>query len=210
MTLAELHAQVGISVGRGSVFDLEIEEFVRQAALLLERNHSFAYMEKFGTFTVDYAGDDPRSITLPSRTKSVRFVRMVSSAGAYTYLERINASDMSALASETPTAYFLDGETNIVLNATPEEDINCEIQWFAYTSWPSDTSESPWLVTYAPDLLIAQALILMSAMLRDPAMRRLYTQQRDEALRTVLIADDDMRYPPDRRYNLEFSATRYP
>lgn len=210
MTLAELHTLIRANVGRGTALNTEIRQLTKQAALLIERNHSFAYMEKFGAFTIDYTSDDPEAVALPSRLKSIRFVRIVADDGAYTELERIDAHDMSALGEGTPTAYWMDGESNIIINATPTENINYQIQWYEFTDWPSDTSETPWLCKWAPDLLVAETLILIAALTRDPNLRMIYAQQRDEAMKTALILDDEMRYTPDRRTVMQFHPTRIP
>jgi hypothetical protein len=190
-TLLTIHDLVSDSLARGTTLDAEIPNYVKQAALWFERNHNFAYMEKFGELTLDPDASQPRVIDLPSqRVKEIKFIRYLDEDSIWNYIPRVDGENITKNEEGPPTAYWLSGKNYIILDNTIQEETELELQWYEYTEWPTDTSATNWLIEFAPDFLVAQTLLLMAPRLRDKRLREEYTAQRNEALRTLLLEQD--------------------
>lgn len=199
MNLGDFKTEVGTYIGRGDSLDSSIPSAVRRAARWVERNYTLQYMKKFGKFDIDKDADNPRQINFPnSRVKSFRFVRLVgattlATGTSYDYLRQVSPEDLPSLKAELPKSYWLDGVDFLYLGETPDKDYNgVEIGWVEYTAWPTDDVAEPWLLTHAEDLMLAQTFIEMGQLLRDEKRLQLAYKQREEAVKTLLLADQEL------------------
>lgn len=194
MTLTEFHTLVSATIARGTSLDAQIPSAARRAARWLERNYTFKYMERYSEFVISSTANFPRIISLPSANlKSIRFVRIKLENGEFVYLDQIDPRDVSSNPNDIPLRYWLDGVSYLYLDATPTRDYNAEMGWNSYTAWPTDSGASNWLLDNGEDWLLYATLVEMSTFLRDPQLFQLYKTQRDEALRTLLLADEQLR-----------------
>ena len=192
MKLGDLHTEISSILARGSSVDSLIPAAVRRAALWIERNHTFKYMERFSEVTLG-KGDNPRRVRLPSiRIKSIEVFR-INVDGTFYPLKHIDPEDMASVPEELPRGFWLDGVSFAVLNATPDQEYSAEIQWTAFTEWPSDTNAENWLLMMAEDLLLAQSILMLGPVLRNDALMKMWVGMRNEALKTVLAADRALR-----------------
>lgn len=197
-TLGELHTTISSALARGTALDAQIPTYLRQAARWVERNQTYQYMRKNGIVLVDLASDYPQVVQVPNPNwKSIDGVRLippeaVGATRSYYQIGKVNPNDISFLESGLPNGYYLNGTEQLVLNRTPLEALSVEIFWTEFTSWPTAPQATNWLLLNGEDLLLNQTLIMMGNYLRDPRMIQTYISQRDEAIKTLSIAQDEM------------------
>ena len=197
-TLTTFHALVSTEINRGTKFDSEIGNFVRNAAKFVESNHTLEYMKKFDA-TVDIA-EDVRTVPISTLTsneiKKILFWRIVNSDATFSYIEKIEAEDLMTRADGKPSNFWIDGKTNFILGSTPDQAYaDTEFGWVEYTAWPTATAlgDEPWLVTNAESLMKAQTMLEMKTRLRLSATRKAeYKEARDEALKVLLDAQKEL------------------
>lgn len=193
MILSALHSRISRAIGRGTAYDAEIPDYVKEAALFIERNYTFQYMNRFSTFTLDADAAQPRLITLPTRLKKDNLIRIVNADGTYGKLAKIDPQQQTALLTEPPTGYYLDGDTRIWLAQIPDQDYSCEIFWTAFTTWPTDYSNEPWLAANASDVLMAQTMVDMAPHLKDETLTALWGGKLTMHMKSLLDADLDLQ-----------------
>lgn len=196
MNLGEFHTEVESCLARGSSLTAVVPGYVRRAARWLERNYTFQYMKQFLDLYIDLdVASTPRYIELGiGAPKKISFLRWRLSTGEYQNLERVEPEDLTALTTGTPDGFWLDGIRRLVLNKTPDENLTGELRIDRYTPWPTQLTFQHWLLDQAEDVLLAQTLVLMAPRLRDPRMVQTYEKMRDEGLKTLLLAEDELQY----------------
>lgn len=207
MNLGEFHALVSRETTMAPHFDLEIPSYVKRAARFIERNQDMEYMRKYVEFTLNAAASQPRSIPFfNNRVKDFIFFRYpitqgwppgyenpVSTEGSWFYLTQVDPRDVAGNADGPPSAYWLDGRDCIWFDNKPGTDIDMQASWYEYTDWPTDPASEPWLVTDMEDLLLGQTMMFLSPRAREPEWIGLYRPQRDEGLRTLHLAEEQLR-----------------
>ncbi len=193
MILSDLHSRISRAIGRGSAYDTEIPAYVKEAALYIERNYTFQYMNRYSTFNLDADAAQPRLITLPTRIKRDNVIRIVGTDGEYGYLTKVDPYQQKSLVTEQPSGYYLDGDTRIWLAQIPAEDYPCEIFWTAFTTWPTDYSNEPWLAANASDVLMAQTMVDMAPHLKDPDLITMWEGKLRMHMKSLLDADLELQ-----------------
>ena len=192
-TLAEFHTELAAALKRGSTLDARIPLYVKRAAREIEKNHTYLNMETFGEFTLDSSATYPRVVQLPAGEDLIKEVLMfryiVSSDSSFVYLYGVDPRRIVSFEEGAPTGYWRQGNTNLVVDTTPDVDYDCEILWSQFTDWPTDTSAEPRMVDHEASLLMAETLLAFAKFLRDPKMRMEYQTDRDEAFRLSVEAD---------------------
>lgn len=191
MNLGEFHSNVSTSLNRGTTLDARIPARVKQSVQWIERNYTFKYMEQFRLLQI---AKDDRTIKLNSYIKNWKFIRLIGSDDGYSYLNKIEPQDALGLAS-TVAAYWIVGNSALVLNAVPTKDLSGEAMWIGYTDWPSETASRHFLLDVASDVLLAQTLMFMAAFdTKDPRMLAEYKVVRDEGLNTLTRSADEEQF----------------
>lgn len=169
----------------------------------MERNYSFLYMEVFRLLQI---GANDRIIPLPPSVaiKSIKFIRLIGTDGAYSYLNRLQPEDLTGLRSSTtvpatsntvPRGYFMVGVSQLVLDSVPAEAANGEAIFREYTDWPTDTASQHPLLQMASDVLLAQTQWFMAVnIMKDLRMAEAYKVARDEGVNTLTRAEDESAY----------------
>lgn len=207
MNLGAFQSMVSTTLNRGTTLDSRIPLRVQMAAQWLERNYSFKYMEAFRLLQV-VQGE--RVIDLPSNQviKAWKFVRLIRDDGSYMYLNKVEPEDILGIGNPAPnatfttrnekprlSAYWVVGNSQMVLNTVPDTDWSGEGMWLAYTDWPTDPSAEHPLMNMASDVLLAETLLLMAAFdLRDQRMVAGWKEIRDEGVNTLTRAEDENKY----------------
>jgi hypothetical protein len=195
MLLGEFHNEISSIIGRGSQYNTAIPAWTRRACRWLERNYTLQYMKQFVSVTIDLAvASTPRYIELGSAPlKSIKMFRWIVNE-EYFNLKMIDPEDLDRLEVGQPRQYWLDGVRRIVLDKTPDENLEGELQLIRYSSWPTELTAGHYLLDAAEDVLMAQTLIMAAPVLRDPKLISTWTQVRDEGLNTLTRSDDELQH----------------
>lgn len=189
-------------LNKGASFSSLIAGHARRAHRWMERNYSYKYMERFVTFDFDPDSDYPRVINLPGSGnvitsvmgfKSFNFIRIVNDDGSFSYLEYVEPTDIQSVGTGKPDAFWLDGVEYIYFNQTPDEAYSAEMSYHQYTDFPTDVDSTTWLLNNAEWAMICQAMVTLAGTFREPDVMASYKAMRDEELRTLTIADDELR-----------------
>lgn len=194
MIISELYSAISESINRGTSYDSALPLWTRRAVRWLERNNSFKYMERYVSFTLDPASASPRVIAMPALLKSFNFMRLVDDDGTYHPIVQVDPQDVTAISTnEDPKGFWLDGVEYLWLDAIPAEERSGEMSYVQYTTWPSDTAEEPTILKLADDLVHAQTIMTMAPLLRDADLLQVMKAVRDEALKSFLDSDYELR-----------------
>lgn len=194
MILSAFHTAISRECNKGARLDDVIPDYTRRAARFIERQHSLKYMERFVTFTVLAAAAEPRAVAFPNtRVKAINFLRYLNSDSEFNYLGQVDPQTVVANESAVPTGYWMDGLDYLWFDNTPQENIAMEFSFIEYTAWPTDTTKEPWLLANAEEVMIAQTMMLMSGVAREPGWMELYKEMKAEGLQTLFVADEEMK-----------------
>lgn len=200
MTLGEFHQMVADSMRRGATLDTQIRNNTRLAVQWLERNSSFKYMETFRLFQLV---EGSRTLDLPTNAviKEHKFIRLVDSTSTYVNLVRCEPQDIKALRSSVndagysiPARYWVAGNATIVFDSVIQGSLNGEALFLQYTDWITGDSETHPLLGFASDVLLHQTCLFLAAFLKDAEMAAAYKALRDEAVNTLVRAEDENKY----------------
>lgn len=198
MILSEFHALVSESLKRGTTLDARIPGQVKLAVQWLERNYTFKYMEVFRLLQIVSGA---RTLAMPTNAtlKGFKFIRMIGADGYYETLNKVEPEDLAAVQAPSsspirPASYFVVGNSTIVFDSTPGEDLSGEAMYYQYTDWPTDDTARHPVLDMAADVLLHQTLMFMGAFLRDMEMIAAYKALRDEGLNTMLRAEDEVKH----------------
>lgn len=202
-TIADFHSLVAGSCNAGSSLDGVIPGRVRMAARFLERNLDFAYMRRWGELNIDADADEPHVVSLFGYNfKAIDAVRIVNldvtpgsdDADRFTDLKLIDPRQRTTRRSESPSAYWLDGVTNLILDARPNVDMVLELHYRAFTEWSASSGWTHWLLQNAEDLLLAQSMMFIAIYRRDMALYATYKAMRDDSMKTLQAAEEELAF----------------
>lgn len=203
-TLGELHSRLAANISRGSSLNTIIPSYVRDAALWLERNMTYEYMKKWVEVEIDPdVQSQPRLIELgETRVKQIYTFRWVDSEGEFQDVARKQPTDYDKLEEGTPTGYWPDGTSRLVLSHTPDKVLNGELYVSRYTAWPGEDTfgQSPatnYLLEFGSDVLEARTMVALAARIRDPKLKQLWDKNLIEALTTFNSANEEFAYQND-------------
>lgn len=201
MDLQTFHQLVADTALRGGSLASFIPVATRQAVLWTERNYTFQYMRRYATFLVDKDSPEPRAISFPNeRVKGIDLLRLVMDDGCLVGLRKVDPQEITFRTEGRPTAFWLDGTDFIWFDKKPVESYSGEIVYNERSNWAAlGNSDTHWLLTHAEDFLLYQTMLQISPYMRDPTLQTIYKPLRDEALRTLILDDDEMKQGPARR-----------
>jgi hypothetical protein len=197
-TLGQFHERVRRTINRGSAYNQDIIDQTRFAVKWLERNYSFRYMRDLFSATL---AENTRTITYDGGTgvKSVKFFRLLLLADSeYWYLEKGEPRDFSDFGVDRPSKYFVEEDKVFITNCKSDADYPVDLLLYKYTAWPDtalnafDTATyTHWLLDNGEDLLFAHTLVNMSSILKSNRLAVEQKPLRDEALRTIIMAEEE-------------------
>lgn len=210
-TLTQFHTLVADMLKRGTTLSSQIPVATRQAARWIERNHTLQYMKKYASVTLDPESAQPRAISLPnSRFKGVRFFKILEDDGTYDFLVKGDAQQIGRTKTAKPGVFWLDGVDFIWFDNTPDQEYSCEIGYQEFTDWDAlASSDTPWLLANAEDLMMFQTCYYMAPFMRDPGLMTMFDKQKQEAIRTLLLADEEFEQGPARNEVMQYGKS-YP
>lgn len=196
MTLATFHTRVKNEINKGSLHDSLIPDKVKDAAKLLERNYTFNYMWRFVRFTIDPNCGSGMVFTMPSLLKKMKFFRLsYDDEDEYRYLTKVDPAEIARVGDPTlgerPQHYWFDANEAIYLDAEVNEEVPAELYYAGYTNWPTDTSQTPTLLTIAEDVLLYQTMVIFGATIRQPEFVSTYGALMAQAIQTLIGSEEE-------------------
>ncbi len=171
-----------------------IPEATRQAAAWLERNYTYLFMEVKFDFVITKGDSIVELTATASQIKSIKWARITKSDGNFDYLQQVDANDLIDKPTQRPETFWLAGIDEMYLGEDPDAAYTMETVVALYTDWLSNNNNfTHWLLDHAQDLLLAQTVLQLAPYMREPEWIPLYTQRRDEGLRTSILQDQEMR-----------------
>lgn len=192
--LSTFKATIRDIANRGTTLDGYLPTAIKNAGDFLEKNYTFHYMTRFRTFNIDADASNPRFIDLPTtRLKRIDFIRYADDDGLYNIIEKAKPQDFDEIEDGAPTHYWLDGNRSIVLNNTPDEDIDgVEIGFVEFTSWPTNDDAEPWLLANAEPVMIAGTMLELAPYMKGEDITAQWQPQFDRHNRALLLSMDEM------------------
>lgn len=202
-TLGDFKDLVREALKRGTSLDTYIPSRIAQAARWIERNKTYQYMRRWvslGPLNPD--ADNPHIISLYGlRIKSLTALRyydpndtsLEEGERRFVDIALIEPKDRTTRKFGPPSGYWLDGVSNIVLDAIPEEAYEFEGHVAQYSAWPTDDSARHWLIENAEDVLLAKTMDLFTPILRDVELKAIYDGQLATGLTTMHNAEEDLQ-----------------
>ena len=195
MTLAEFYTAVSTELRRGSTLDSLIPAKARQALRWMESQHTFLHMEHYAEITLN---SGVRSASLPTGFKKMLSWRILGEADSdggtsYFNITKIDSYDISRIELSRPSAYWQDGKDYFWLDNTPDEDYETEMAYTAYTTLPTNTADSPYVVQNYETVLLSKTMVLFGPQLRDQVVLTLYKDQLNDMMKAAIDADVEER-----------------
>ena len=195
-TLGVFHTMVSEACNKGTSLDSMIDDYTRMAARWIERNFNHKYMERCVSFTIDYTVAQPRGIPLAGlgfkAMKSLQIADPTSTATGLLLrtIPKVHRLDITEIDEGFAEGYWMDGYDYLWLDKTPLENYTAYMTYWQYTTWPTLTTSEPWLLANAEDLMLAQTMLMLAPAARESEWATAWRPIRDEALRTLSLAED--------------------
>jgi hypothetical protein len=180
LTLATFYSDVSAAIGRGTSLDARIPRWTRLAARQLENDYNYVHMWRVGTFDTDPAATDPSLIPFPADVdiKAVVFAQPILFVqGKFQNygkpLKNVEAVEVTALSQGLPSGYWVD-EDGLHLDVVPESVYSMRWGYWARTTWPTDTGQTPALLRRGEGVLFAQTMLFAAAEIRDPRLKQVW------------------------------------
>ena len=194
MPLGTFTARVRTALARGTSLDTLIPTWISEAARQIERNYTFQYMKRWLTLEADASSDYPHIISIAGyEFKRFFSLRYLGEDQRFHDLPKREPNYRATRIAGTPTSYWLDGVSNIVLDAIPEEDLELELHAHLYSTWGTEDSWDHWLLRNAPDLLRSMTLMMAAQDLRDPKMYETYKGKYLDAQTTINVGEEELQ-----------------
>lgn len=211
MSLNTFYDRVRAEIRRGTSLDDVIPAKSFDAQRWLERNQTFEHMKRRGSGTLAAGTSHPvADLGWPAEgiRKSILLLEWIT-PGERRRCRRVYESLWPTMAVGVPSEYRLSTFSGIVYwNAEIAEPLSFETWWAEFSAWPTDPDEDSWWTANAEDVLLYQTVATIAkTVMRDAALGRDYDSLRAEAIRTMLLAQDE-----ELAANSEFwmDDSRYP
>ena len=192
-TLAEFYSAVSTELRRGTALDELIPAKARQALRWMESQHTFLHMERYADLTLT---SGVRSASLPTgfkRMKSWRILVDDDDGSSYFAISKVDSYDISRIETARPSAYWQDGKDYFWLDNIPDQTYSSEMAYTAYTTLPTNTAESPYVIQNYETILISKTMVLFGPQLRDANVLTLYKDQLNDQMKAAVDADVEER-----------------
>lgn len=168
-TYSELVAAVANWLTRDDLVE-RIPEFITLAEAKLNRGVRFFGMEKRSSISVDMSSGEPQYISVPSDFHSVIRMYLPDETGSplIEYVEETRASEYASLYTATgrPVHFTAFGD-ELQLIPPPDEAYRIEMVYRSLIPALSDSNQTNWLLTIAPDAYLYGALLEAAPYMKD-------------------------------------------
>ena len=174
-----------------------LDSKIQQAVGFIERNYTLKYMERLVRFSLLPGSTAPGPYEMPSRLKSVVFMRLVNvgadGSARYDYLTKMESpADHMTTVIGPPTRFWEDGNTYFWFNGIVQDEVPVDLLYNKFTGRLLEDSFC-WLFDYGLDAVVAKTMQLMSPWLRQPNIMPAYQLMWQEGINTLLSADSESR-----------------
>lgn len=197
MIWKDFYDLVKLEVNKGSTMDDIIPLKVFQAVRSLEQNESFKWNEKLLQFKIDSTLDNPYLLELPEDFKSPITLNISTSGfeNCYDTLEMQDPEDFTLGAGANPTTgYWLQNNRWIWL---PKSLADGTEGFFWYNAFTLKSEMEPELTSpilrYGQEALLGLTMQSLAATCREPSWRELYEPLASIGIKTLHIADAELR-----------------
>lgn len=197
LTLGTFKADLIVEIGRGSSVTARLPGWLRTAVSWLEQNFTFEYMKKEYLLT-QLAGQ--AYIAMPSNlVKGMLLVQPAienadGSVALTEPLPKVNPNDVLSIDhADLPSGWWLTG-ANLHFDSISQVDQKFRARYAEYSLWPTADSAQPLLLLRYENLLRAQFMLVAWTALKDFEAAATWKATRDEALRAVLVAEDEAEW----------------
>lgn len=196
-TWGDLLAQVKDDANKGNSLVGAIPNRVAMAIDWIEKNYSLDYMNRFISGTFLAGSNDPGPYTNFPNMKSIEFIRLVeygvARSASYSYLTKVDPSDLAEIRISTPSKYWVDAGQWIWLDNIPKQNLPFQARYARYTGRPTTDDTTSWLFDNGYQLILGKTMQLLASYARQPAWFTLYQPMVDEGLRVLLLADEELK-----------------
>lgn len=195
MNLGQLHARIASILKRGNTLDDLVPAYVAEAANLIETEHTYFWMKRFGELELPANAD---SVEFPTkRTKAIELIRVAttfngSTARSYRPLLPVEPSQVVSRDDGAVSAYWLDGASRIVFDGTFPTATILEMRWHEKTDWPLDLDSEPDLLVRGETALLAQSVMTAALDLRDEARYAAWQAAYQRGIAALQLADEQV------------------
>lgn len=210
MNLGQLHARIARAIGKGTSLDSSIPDFVEEAVQWMEANYNFQYMKRWLEFEIDPDQEFPHKLSIYNTPiKKIEAIRIVRADPSHLQplerrfrdLRRIDPKDRQTRFAEAPSAYWLNGVQEIILDAIPQEASVVEAHMVLFSSWQSAQNNfQHYLIDRHRSALIARTCMLAAIDRRDPRMFEMYQKMYMDVQTTINVTEEDIQYGSGDQY----------
>lgn len=196
MSLDTFHSDINVVIARGSSVAPRIPRWTRQANLWLEQNYSFRHMRKTHELTLT-AGEG--KLDLPNnRIKAIELLRpfQAETTGAKAFgaaIQQVDPVDVSSIDYGAFPVGWWQVADELNFDSIVSEEVKFDLVCFEYTSWPTDTAQTPTMLAKYENLLFAQTLVGAWTELKDREALAEWQSLRQETLSVVLRSEEEGR-----------------
>lgn len=197
MDLGGFHARVARALGRGTSLDTVIPGYVEEAVQDIEKNYTFQYMRRWVELSIDASSTSPHIISLfTTPIKEITLLRYINPDDSRFRRIKgpIDPGDRQTRETGTPTAFWLDGVSSIVLDAIPDTDLDVEGNFVQYSVWqPDQTTFRHYLIDHYRTLLLSETVQKAAVDLRDARLGPLYQSMNTRAWTNVNTSEEALQ-----------------
>lgn len=227
MKLEDLHRLVSFELRRGNTLDAYIPLWVKQAVQNLERNTAMKYMEEWVQIKLQ-PGD--QTIDFVWAFRNWRFLRYA--AGAQWQYVGLQDPREERVIGGGPGSVVVYPTPDMLTPALPSaacpikkfsqigmryvrfdvpwpgpSDVRMEGIVYKYSDWQTTKADfRHYLLDQGSDLVLYQSMLRIAAAIKDTRLRDYYLPLREEALKTMLNADQDAEYGEAREDFAEYGG----
>lgn len=191
MTLEDFHTTVDTLSSEAGAVDVQIPIVVRMAARKLERAFNFRYMRAESQVTYAAAAT-PTQIDLGLRIKSLISCE-TRAVGGWEGVSKVAVVDsphvdLTSQALEDKFVLYQKSERYVIPLQATESAMDLHFLFYRFSDWPTAApynTFNSYLIDYAEDLLLAESMLMLAPVLKEPALQQFYVGLRQESVRTL-------------------------
>lgn len=196
ITWGDFYEMVRDEANKGRTLDQIIPNKVWQSLRTLEQNESYKWNEKLLQFTIKKDSDNPNILKLPEDFKSIVSLSISSSAfeNCHRTLQEQSPDEFSFSKSREPYGFWVQNNEYIWLDGAIDSDVEGFLWYNAFTLRDSMKEDATCkMLKYGHQALLGMTMQNLAAYCREPSWFDSYERLTQIGLRTMHIADAELR-----------------